>query len=58
MSVWLLILLAPVAAFALLLVLAWSAPDGWEDEQGFHLGLAESDPRGKGNGPDARHGEP
>ena len=32
------LLLVPVVSLAILAVLVWRAPEGWEDEYGFHLG--------------------
>ncbi len=55
MGAWLAFVAASLAAFALLVVLAWAAPDGWEDDQGFHLGLADADPLGNRS---ADEGEP
>ena len=34
------LLLVPVVSLAILAVLVWRAPEGWEDESGFHLGQA------------------
>lgn len=37
------VLIAEVIAFLILAYFAWTAPEGWEDEHGFHLGRKDEE---------------